>query len=249
MVSSNWLDQGVDTDEKPRRNAAPLGTWSWPSRCGPEEPGHGQDGGGNSRRHHSVGGKSIARRPQGIDYSTSLRPSCRLDRTQGRHRGAPPLLRVEVRNRFLQTAFTIWLRPRPATARPTSPTGRSTMGRWMNGFGASPAAHQDPSDNRVRVPHFACVELVPAPHRCRYRGQSLEDSSGDLAIVGDPDRAPDGLIDVRNAALSPTPNLVAEDPESAEPAHSNWTLRHHTSSFAVQIGDGRLLDHDMTVGK
>ena len=126
------------------------------------------------------------------------------------------------------------------------PAGSSTIGWWMDLLDPCPATRQDPRDNRVRVPHFPCVELVAAPHRCRYRRQSLEDSSGDLAVLGDPDRAPNRLIDVGNAALPPTPNLIAEDPESAKPAHSDWTLRHHTSTLALQIRNRRLLDHEVT---
>jgi hypothetical protein len=49
------------------------------------------------------------------------------------------------------------------------PPGSSTIGLWMDCLDACPASRQDPRDNRVRVPHFARVELVAAPHRCLYR--------------------------------------------------------------------------------
>lgn len=124
------------------------------------------------------------------------------------------------------------------------PSGCSTIGRWMNHLDVCPSAGEGPGDNRVRVPHFARVELVTAPNGRRYHWQQREDSSGDLDVVGDPDRPPDRLIDVGNLAFSPTPNLVAEDSESAEPPRSNWTYRYNTAPFAMQIRNRRLLNHE-----
>jgi hypothetical protein len=54
------------------------------------------------------------------------------------------------------------------------------------------------------------------------------------------------VIDVGDPALTPEPNLVAEEPESAEPSHSDGTLRHNTSPLAIQIRNRRLLNHELT---
>jgi len=116
----------------------------------------------------------------------------------------------------------------------------------MDRFDACPTARLHPGDNRVRVPHLTRAKFVTAPYWRRYRRQSFEDPFCNLDIVGDPDRDSDRLIDVGNRASSPTANLVAEDPESPEPSHSDWTLSYHTSSFAVQIRYRRLLDHELT---
>ena len=126
------------------------------------------------------------------------------------------------------------------------PSRCSTIGRRMDRVDACPTARQDPGDNRVGVPHLPSTELVTAPHGRRNRGQRLEDSFCNFGIVGNPDRAPDRLIDVGNRAFSPAPNLVAEDPESPEPSHSDGTRRYHTSLFTMQIRDRRLLDHEVT---
>ena len=126
------------------------------------------------------------------------------------------------------------------------PSWRSTIDRRMDRFDACPTARKDPGDNRVRVPHLPRAELVTAPYGRRYRWQCVEDSFRNLHIVGHPDRASDRLIDVGNGATSPAPNLIAEDPVSPEPSHSDGTLRHHTSPFAMQIRYRRLLDHEVT---
>ena len=127
---------------------------------------------------------------------------------------------------------------------PRHPGARPLAGGWIDR--CSPRCAQDPGYDRVRVPHLARVEIVTAPHGRRYRWQRLEDSSGDLDIVGDPGRASDRLIYVGDPAVSPAPNLIAEDPESAEPPHSDGTLRHDTAPFPIQIWDRRLLNHEVT---
>jgi hypothetical protein len=77
--------------------------------------------------------------------------------------------------------------------------------------------------------------------------QQVEDAFGDLVIVGDPDWASDRLVDVGNLPVSPAPYLVAEDSKATQPSHSDRTLRHHTSSFAMQVRNRSLLNHVVTV--
>jgi hypothetical protein len=121
------------------------------------------------------------------------------------------------------------------------------LDRWsVDPYDTCPTACQNPGDNPVRVPHVARAELVSTPHGPWYGWQSLEYPSGDFDIMSDPDRASDRLIDVGDPAISPAPNLIAEDPESAEPSHPDGTLRHHTSPLAMQIRDRRLLNHEVT---
>ena len=155
-------------------------------------------------------------------------------------RAHPGLLGAELRLRPVAAETSC------SNGKASVPSWRSTIGRRMDRFDACPTARKDPGDNRVRVPHLPRAELVTAPYGRRYRWQCVEDSFRNLDIVGHPDRASDRLIDVGNGASSPAPNLVAEDPESPEPSHSDGTLRYHTSPFAMQIRYRRLLDHEVT---
>jgi hypothetical protein len=54
-------------------------------------------------------------------------------------------------------------------------------------------------------------------------------------------------MDVGNLSFPPASNLVAKEPKASRPSRSNRTFRYDTSLFAVEVGNGRLLDHKPTL--
>jgi len=81
----------------------------------------------------------------------------------------------------------------------------------MHDFDVEAAADDQPGDQRVRVPHLARSKLVASPHRRRYFGHELEDPPGESRIVRQSPRTPHRLVDVRDHAVTPAPDLVPED--------------------------------------
>ena len=129
------------------------------------------------------------------------------------------------------------------------PPRRSTMSRWVDRRDIDSAALQDPRHDGVGVPHLARVELVAAPYRGRYRWQQIEDSSGNVDVASHADGTPDCLIDIGNLPVPPAPDLVTEDSKTLQAPQSDWTLRHDTSPFAVQIRNWCLFDREVPSGR
>jgi hypothetical protein len=122
---------------------------------------------------------------------------------------------------------------------------RCTSTRWdVNRFGVEAAACNQPRDERVGVPHLASAEFVAAPHRRRHERHQVEQSSRHTRIVRQPAWTLDRLAYVRNDAIAPASQLVAEEPEAPRPATPDSTLGDHPAIGAVAVGDGGLLDHE-----
>ena len=66
-------------------------------------------------------------------------------------------------------------------------------------------------------------------------------------IVGQAARALDGLAEVGDDPVAPTPDLVAEDAPARCPTGPDRALRDHASPVAVPVRDRGLLDHESTV--
>jgi hypothetical protein len=54
----------------------------------------------------------------------------------------------------------------------------------------------------------------------------------------------DGLVDIRDHAVAPPPDLVTEDSEPACPATPNRTFGNHSAFITVLVAGGRLLDYE-----
>jgi hypothetical protein len=73
-------------------------------------------------------------------------------------------------------------------------------------------ADKGPRGERVRVPHFARAEFVPAPHDPRDLRNHSENSTSDVRVFGNAPWAVDRFIDVRDDAVAPAADLVTEEP-------------------------------------
>jgi hypothetical protein len=82
----------------------------------------------------------------------------------------------------------------------------------MHRVGVEAGAGKKPGDERVRVPHLACPELVTSPDRRGRGGDELEDALREERVVRQPPRALDRLVDIRDHAVTPAPVLVPEEP-------------------------------------
>src|SRR4029453_15767303 len=95
------------------------------------------------------------------------------------------------------------------------PPGSAASGRWLDGVDVEVGAHDQPRDQRVRVPHLAGGDLVAAPPRCRPLRDELEEPLGDGVVLRQPLRTGDGLLDVGDHAVAPTADFVAKEAEGA----------------------------------
>jgi hypothetical protein len=114
----------------------------------------------------------------------------------------------------------------------------------MHGVDIETAAGDQPGDQRVRVPHLACPELVASPDRRRHLGHQLENAPRESRVVRQPLWALDRLVDVRDHAAAPAPDLVAEDAERARPAAADRSFGDDAAPGTVAVADGCHLDHE-----
>jgi hypothetical protein len=87
------------------------------------------------------------------------------------------------------------------------------------------------------------VQLVATPHRRRHRRGEPEQPARIQRIVGETARAVDRLGDVGNEAVTPEAQLVAEDPQIADPLAADRALPDDAAVGAVGGADRRRLDH------
>ena len=84
------------------------------------------------------------------------------------------------------------------------------------------------------------IEQGPAWSERAERGVVAE---GAVGIVGEPQWAGDSLGDVRNAAVAPAPDLVAQEPKTAQGSHADRPFGDD-AAFGGLAPCGRLLDHE-----
>jgi hypothetical protein len=92
------------------------------------------------------------------------------------------------------------------------------------------------------------VQVVTAPHESRNLGSEIKQSLRHGGIVGYATRAFDGLAEIRDGTVVPTPDLIAEDAQASCPPGTHGTFGDDAPLVAVSVGDRRLLDHIPTVG-
>jgi hypothetical protein len=113
------------------------------------------------------------------------------------------------------------------------PTWRASATGRTNFLGMNTGTKERPSDDRVRVPHLACLELVTSPDRRRHATDLLEDTAGHRRVITKPPRTVDGVVNVRNDAVLPTPDLVAEQPHPPREAGTDWSFAHNAALGSV----------------
>ena len=148
------------------------------------------------------------------------------------------------RSRTTTRAWPRWSRKRNGS-RLTScddkaglPTGCPAAPWWSEQFGVHPGTFEQPGRERVGVPHVAGVELVPSPHRVRDRWHQIEDELRASDVGRNADRSPNGFVRIRDGALTPSADLVAEDAEPSRPARPDRAFGDDAAFSARPPGIG-----------
>src|SRR5581483_9586673 len=120
------------------------------------------------------------------------------------------------------------------------PAGRPSVEGWSSGPFDYAGSIENPCHHGVRVPHIASPELVPSPDGTWHLGEQVQDLPDNDAVIGDPDRAGDCIAEVRDRAVGPAAELVAEDPEPAQQAAPDRALPYYPPLLGMAVsGDGR----------
>ncbi|HEY7258606.1 MAG TPA: hypothetical protein VH459_06020 [Gaiellales bacterium] len=88
------------------------------------------------------------------------------------------------------------------------------------------------------------MKLVAAPDGCRQLSCAVQNATRNPRIAGQPERAVDGLADVRNHAVTPAPHLVAEDPRPGRPAGAHRAFDDDAALGPPSVRHRSLLDHE-----
>src|SRR5437764_14929639 len=102
-------------------------------------------------------------------------------------------------------------------------------------------ARDQPGDNRVRVPHLACAQLIASPHWRWYVGRERKQSTCSLRVVAQVLGTVDRLGDVRDDAVAPAAYLVAEDSEPPCPMAADRSFGDNAAVSRVAGTYRRLL--------
>ena len=129
---------------------------------------------------------------------------------------------------------------------PRLPARRAATGGRVYGVDIDTDACQQPRSDRVGVPHLAGAELVASPHRRRNIGDQVENALCKGRIICQPPRAVDCLVDVWDHAMTPSSDLVPEDPHRSGVAASNRALRDNSAQCPVSVTYGCRLDHELS---
>jgi hypothetical protein len=114
----------------------------------------------------------------------------------------------------------------------------------MDRVDIEPAARDQPGDHRVRVPHLADPQLIASPDRRRHLGHQLEQAPRAVRITTEALRTLDRLGHVGDHAVTPTLDLVAEEPEATCSACPDRALGDDATLSAVARSDRCLFDHE-----
>ena len=98
---------------------------------------------------------------------------------------------------------------------PCVPSGCATTRWWPDGVGVVAAAGEQPGCQRVGVPHLAGASFVATPGEEGAGRDQLEHRAGHDAVGADAPGAVDRGYRVRNGAVAPAADLVAEQPRTA----------------------------------
>ena len=128
------------------------------------------------------------------------------------------------------------------------PSRRSPMSWHLDRLCVDAAADEDPRNERVGVPHLARAEFIAAPHDRRDVWNQSEQAPSDVRVFRNARRALDRFFDVRNDAVTPATDLIAEEPKSASRSAAYRALGDDAARFAV-LPDRSLLDHETAFGQ
>ena len=123
------------------------------------------------------------------------------------------------------------------------PSRGTPAGRWPDRRQVDATSSESPGHDRVGVPHLTDVRLVATPHRRRYLRQHFEHTSRAHDRCGHTHGTSDRSTDVRNSAVAPSPDFVAEDAEPTRASDAHRPFGNDASGGAVRIRY-RCLFHD-----
>jgi hypothetical protein len=96
-------------------------------------------------------------------------------------------------------------------------------------LGVEASASDQPRGDGIGVPHLARPQFIAPPHEGRNVGNKVEQLPRALRVVAEALRARDGLGDIRDVAVPPAPDLVAEESQTTSEARDNWALGDDTT--------------------
>ena len=136
---------------------------------------------------------------------------------------------------------------RRATARPACQPGSASTGRRLNRVDGEAAAHEQPGDQGVRVPHLACSKLVASPDRRRHLRHEVESrwAHRDPRSPAAGCRPPRRRLGSRRRASDGSRTGNAKRP--AHPA-ADRAFRDDASLHPVSVTYRCLLDHELPLG-
>ena len=124
------------------------------------------------------------------------------------------------------------------------PTWCASATRHADRPGVDTAAHKEPGDDRIRVPHLPGVELVASPDGCGHPRHEMEQSPRRILVLRQPLGALDSFANVWDDPITPAPDLVAEDAQAARPAAPDRTSGDGPSLLPIGVWHGTTLDRE-----
>src|SRR4029079_18951964 len=123
------------------------------------------------------------------------------------------------------------------------PAGSWTSVWKRDRLDVEPAPSEQPRDGRIGIPHLARAQFVTPPDRRRHVRRELDQPTSAVQIIADTVRALDRLVGVRDDAVFPAPNLVAEEGHAAEGSGADRSLGDD-AALALLPPHWRLLDDE-----
>ncbi len=90
------------------------------------------------------------------------------------------------------------------------PAGSAATGRRLDRV-VEAAPDDQPGDQRIGVPHLACMSSSRPQNRRGYVRDQINDALRKKRVLRQPQWTLDRLVDVWDHAVAPAPDLVAED--------------------------------------
>jgi hypothetical protein len=124
---------------------------------------------------------------------------------------------------------------------PGVPAGCATAGWRPDRVRVEAAAADQPGDEGIRVPHLAGVQFVAFPYGPRHRRSERKQLTCSLRVVGQAAWTFHRLGNVRDDAVAPEAELVAEDPQPTRPGATDRAFADDAALRAVAGSDRRRL--------
>ncbi len=109
------------------------------------------------------------------------------------------------------------------------PSWRAAVAGRRNGVNTVAAAGEKPGREGVGVPHVTRCLLVPAPGAGREVRHEVQQTPGVLLVAAESLSASDGIRQIRDDAVTPAVDLVAEERRAAEDLESHGTDGDHAA--------------------